>query len=350
MWEKDLLGLRGLRREAILQVLDTAEVMREVFERPVKKFPTLRGRVVVNLFYEPSTRTRTSFELAAKAMSADVVNIAVAQSSVAKGESLVDTARTLRSLGADFVVIRHRSAGAPHLVARTISASVINAGDGANEHPTQALLDLYTIRRRKGRLEGLRVLVAGDILHSRVARSNLWGLLAVGARVGVVGPSTLVPPEVDQLGVRRFDDFDEALAWADVVNVLRIQRERQVRGYLPSLREYRQRWGLTAQRLKRLKPDLLILHPGPANVGVEIDEPVMTDPRSAIAEQVTNGVAVRMAVLYLLAGRGEREEGLVAQARGVAAQPARARDAAEPSAQFQGPADPAGFEHTGGTT
>ena len=305
-WEKDLLGLRTLRREQILEVLDTAEAMREVFQREVKKFPTLRGRVVVNLFYEPSTRTRVSFELAAKALSADVVNITASQSSVAKGESLVDTARTLRSLGADFVVMRHGSAGAPHLVARSIDARVINAGDGANEHPTQGLLDLYTIRRRKGRIEGLRVLVVGDILHSRVARSDFWGLLALGAQVGVAGPATLVPREVESAGIRRFDDLDEGLQWADVVNVLRIQRERQAHGLLPSLREYRLRWGLTAQRLRGLKPDLLILHPGPANVGVEIDEEVLTDPRSAVGEQVTNGVAVRMAVLYLLAAaRGE---------------------------------------------
>ena len=305
-WEKDLLGLRTLRREQILEVLQTAEAMREGFQREVKKFATLRGRVVVNLFYEPSTRTRVSFELAAKALSADVVTIATSQSSVVKGESLVDTARTLRALGADFVVMRHWAAGAPHLVARHIDARVINAGDGANEHPTQGLLDLYTIQRRKGRIEGLRVLLVGDILHSRVARSNFWGLLSLGAEVAVAGPATLMPRGLESAGIRRFDDLDKGLQWADVVNVLRIQHERQAHGFLPSLREYRLRWGLTAQRLRALKPDLLILHPGPANVGVEIDEEVLTDPRSAVSEQVTNGVAVRMAVLYLLAGgRGE---------------------------------------------
>ena len=304
-WGKDLLGLRTLGRDHILQVLQTADAMRDVFQRQVKKYPALRGRVVVNLFYEPSTRTRVSFELAAKALSADVVNIATTQSSVAKGESLVDTARTLRSLGADFVVMRHWASGAPHLVAGAIDARVINAGDGINEHPTQGLLDLYTIQRRKGRIEGLRVLIVGDILHSRVARSNIWGLRRLGAEVGVAGPATLVPPEVEASGVRRFDDLDEALGWADVINVLRIQRERQVHGLLPSLREYRQRWGLTRERLAALRSDQLLLHPGPANVGVEIDEEVLTDARSAVAEQVTNGVAVRMAVLYLLAGGQE---------------------------------------------
>lgn len=305
MWPKHLLGLRDLGAQEIRQILDTADVMRQVFERPVKKSPALRGRVVVNLFYEPSTRTRTSFELAAKSLSADVVNVAVAQSSVVKGESLVDTARTFQALGADYVIIRHSAAGAPHLVARTIDARVINAGDGAHEHPTQGLLDLYTIRRRKGRIEGLKVLVVGDILHSRVARSNFWGLLKLGAEVAVCGPATLMPVGLEAMGIRRFDDLDQALAWADVVNVLRIQRERMQRGYLPSLREYRLRWGLTRERLGRLREDVLILHPGPANVGVEIDEAAMTDPRSAISEQVTNGVAVRMAVLYLMAGREE---------------------------------------------
>ncbi|HEY8498341.1 MAG TPA: aspartate carbamoyltransferase catalytic subunit [Limnochordales bacterium] len=308
MWPKHLLALEELEAGDIRQILDTADAMRQVFERPVKKFPTLRGRVVVNLFYEPSTRTRTSFELAAKALSADVVNVAVAQSSVVKGESLVDTARTFESLGADYVVIRHASAGVPHLLARTIRARVVNAGDGAHEHPTQGLLDLYTIRRRKGRVEGLNVLILGDVLHSRVARSDIWGLRKLGASVGVAGPATLLPVGLEALGVRRFHRLDEALEWADVVNVLRIQRERMQRGYLPSLREYRLRWGLTEQRLRRLREGVLIMHPGPANVGVEIDEAVLTDARSAVSEQVTNGVAVRMAVLYLMAGR-EREDG-----------------------------------------
>lgn len=309
MWPDHLLGLRGLHAEEIRQILDTADAMRQVFERPVKKFPTLRGRVVVNLFYEPSTRTRTSFELAAKSLSADVVNIAVAQSSVVKGESLIDTARTLRALGADYTVIRHASAGVPHLLARAVDSRVINAGDGADEHPTQGLLDLYTIRRRKGRIEGLNVLIVGDILHSRVARSNFWGLLHLGAHPAVVGPATLMPVGLEEAGIRRFERLEEALEWADVVNVLRIQRERMQRGYLPSLREYRLRWGLTAERLAHVRDDVLIMHPGPANVGVEIDEAVMTDPRSAITEQVTNGVAVRMAVLYLMAGHSRAPEG-----------------------------------------
>lgn len=300
MWPKDLLGLKDLDAPQIELLLETADAMRQVFDREVKKVPALRGRVVVNLFYEPSTRTRTSFELAAKALSADVVNIAVASSSVVKGESLVDTARTLQALGADYVVIRHSSAGAPHLLSRTIPAHVVNAGDGADEHPTQGLLDLYTIRRHKGRIAGLRVLIVGDILHSRVARSNFWGLLKLGACVAVAGPPGLMPPGLEGVGVRYWRDLDEALGWAQVVNVLRIQKERMQRGYLPSLREYRQRWGLTAERARRLAPDALIMHPGPANVGVEIDEEVVVDPRSTIQEQVTNGVAVRMAVLYVM--------------------------------------------------
>ncbi|HEY8425975.1 MAG TPA: aspartate carbamoyltransferase catalytic subunit [Limnochordales bacterium] len=302
-WPRHLLELADLEPGAIEQILETADAMRQVFDRPVKKFPTLRGRVVVNLFYEPSTRTRTSFELAAKALSADVVNVAVAQSSVVKGESLVDTARTYQALGADYLVVRHASAGVPHLLARTVQVRVLNAGDGAHEHPTQGLLDLYTIRRRKGRIAGLNVLIVGDVLHSRVARSDIWGLRKLGANVAVAGPSTLMPVGLETLGVRRFDRLDEALEWAEVVNVLRIQRERMQRGYLPSLREYRLRWGLTAQRLRRLPEDVLIMHPGPANVGVEIDEEVLVDRRSVVAEQVTNGVAVRMAVLYLMAGR-----------------------------------------------
>lgn len=305
---KDLLGLQGLTADEILTILDTAEPCKEIFDRAVKKLPTLRGRVVVNLFYEPSTRTRTSFEMAGKWMSADVVNVSVSSSSVVKGESLTDTAQTLEALGADIIVIRHSSSGAPHLLARTTTARVINAGDGIHEHPTQALLDLFTIRERKGRIEGLTVTIVGDILHSRVARSNIWGLRTLGAKVRVVGPPTLMPAEVEQMGVTVYSDLDEAIDGADIINVLRIQRERQMPGLFPSLREYHRLYGITRERLRRAaKPDVLILHPGPANLGVEITPDVVADPRSAIREQVSNGVAVRMALLYLLSG-GQGDE------------------------------------------
>lgn len=303
---KDLLDLRTLSQEEIELTLDTAAACKQLFDRPVRKVPTLRGKVMVNLFYEASTRTRTSFEMAGKWLSAEVVNIAVAQSSVVKGESLKDTARTIQALGADFVVIRHASPGAPYLLARTIKASIINAGDGTHEHPTQGLLDLFTIRERLGRVAGLRVLIVGDILHSRVARSNIFALLKVGADVTVCGPPTLLPPGLTDLGVHVVTDLDQALANADVVNVLRIQLERQKSGMFPSLREYSRRYGITCDRLNALGRDVLLMHPGPANLGVEITEEAAEDPRSAIHEQVTNGVAVRMAVLYLLSG-GERD-------------------------------------------
>ena len=304
-WGKDLLGLRGVGREAILQVLHQAQAMLPLATEKRRRWEPLRGRVVVNLFYEPSTRTRISFELAARALGADVINVTTAQSSVVKGESLVDTARTLQALGADLVVLRHPASGAPHRVAQAVPVGVVNAGDGTNEHPTQGLLDLFTIWQLKGRLEGVRVVLVGDILHSRVARSNLWGLSAVGAQVGFCGPATLLPRPQDVPGVRFFSRLEDALEWADVVNMLRLQRERQVHGYLPALGEYRQRFGLTAQRLRRLRPDVLVMHPGPANVGVEIDEEVLADPRSAISRQVSFGVAVRMAVLSLWCGQGE---------------------------------------------
>lgn len=299
---KDLLGLEELSKEEIGLILDTAEAMKEILGRDIKKVPTLRGRLVVNLFYEPSTRTRTSFELAAKYMGADVVNIAVATSSVVKGESLVDTAATLAAMGLDVLVVRHRAAGAPHLLARHLKASVINAGDGCHEHPSQALLDLYTIRARKGRLEGLKVAIIGDILHSRVARSDLWGLTKMGAEVRLCGPPTLLPQELARTGAKLVWQVEEALAGAEVVIALRLQLERQEQGLLPSLREYSRLWGLTAERLALAAPDVLLMHPGPVNRGVELDATVADGPWSAINEQVTNGVAVRMALLYLLLG------------------------------------------------
>lgn len=300
---KDLLGLQDLTAEEIELILTTAEPLKEIFDRTVKKLPTLRGRVVVNLFYEPSTRTRTSFEMAGKWMSADVVNISPSTSSVVKGESFTETAKTLEALGADIIVIRHSSSGAAHLLARATKARVINGGDGIHEHPTQGLLDLFTIRERKGRIEGLTVTIVGDILHSRVARSNIWGLQKMGAKVRVAGPPTLIPTDIEQLGVEVYTDLDEALSGADVVNVLRIQRERQKKGLFPSIREYNRLYGVTTERLRRVaKEDILILHPGPANLGVEITPEVLADPRSAVRDQVSNGVAVRMALLYLMSG------------------------------------------------
>lgn len=299
---KDLLDLRSLTQADIERILDTAEACKEILGRPVRKVPTLRGKVIVNLFYEASTRTRTSFEMAGKWLSAEVVSIAVASSSVTKGESLKDTARTIQALGADLVVIRHSSPGAPHLVARTVKAGVINAGDGTNEHPTQGLLDLFTIRERLGQVAGQRVLIIGDILHSRVARSNIWGLTKMGAHVSVCGPPTLLPPGLSEIGVHVHSDLEQALKDADVVNVLRIQLERQKEALFPSLREYSRRYGITRERLDGLGRDVLLMHPGPANLGVEITEEASEDRRSVIHEQVTNGIAVRMAVLYLLSG------------------------------------------------
>ena len=309
MWRhKDLLGIRELSREEIELVLDTAEPCREIFAREIKKLPTLRGKTMVNLFYEPSTRTRTSFELAGKWMSADVINITVSASSVAKGESLKDTVRTLESLAADVIVMRHHMAGVPHLVARTVKASVINAGDGMHEHPTQAFLDLFTIRRHKGRIEGLKAVIIGDILHSRVAKSDIWGLVKLGARVVLSGPPTLMPPDIEHMGAEVQYDLDKALQGADVINVLRIQKERQQGGLLPSLREYSALWGMNSTRLKLAREDAMLMHPGPANLGVEITEEVASSPQSVIREQVTNGVAVRMALLYLLSGGGDPRE------------------------------------------
>jgi len=303
---KDLLGLEYLDREEINLILETAKPFKELFTRSVKKVPPLRGKTVVLLFYEPSTRTRISFELAAKRLSADVLNISASTSSVAKGESLIDTAKTLEAMKADFVVIRHSMAGAPQILARTINASIINAGDGTHEHPTQGLLDMFTIWEKKGRLSGLKVAIVGDILHSRVARSNIWGLNKMGAKVYVVGPATLIPPRIEQMGVKIFYDLDEIIDELDVINILRIQMERQKENLFPSLREYNEIFGITDERLKRAKKDLMVMHPGPMNRGIEISSSVAEGSRSVITEQVTNGIAVRMAVLYLLAGGDSR--------------------------------------------
>lgn len=303
---KDLLGLEYLDKEEINLILETAKPFKELFTRSVKKVPPLRGKTVVLLFYEPSTRTRISFELAAKRLSADVLNISASTSSVTKGESLIDTAKTLEAMKADFVVIRHSMAGAPQILARTISASIVNAGDGTHEHPTQGLLDMFTIWEKKGKLSGLKVAIVGDILHSRVARSNIWGLNKMGAKVYVVGPATLIPPRIEQMGVKIFYDLDEIIDELDVINILRIQIERQKENLFPSLREYNEIFGITDERLKRAKGDLLVMHPGPMNRGIEISSSVADSSRSVITEQVTNGIAVRMAVLYLLAGGDSR--------------------------------------------
>lgn len=299
---KDLLGLEHSGTEEISLVLDTAASMKEIIGRQIKKVPTLRGKTVVNVFYEPSTRTRTSFELAAKYLSADSINISASGSSVVKGESLRDTSATIAALGADVVVLRHPMAGAPALVAGEVKAAVINAGDGAHEHPTQALLDMYTVRDKKGGLEGLRIAIVGDILHSRVARSDIWGFTRMGARVRVCGPSTMIPPGLENMGVEVFDRMEGALAGVDVIIMLRIQLERQQQGLFPSVREYARLFGLNREKLALAKPGALVMHPGPINRGVEIAPEVAYGVQSVINEQVTNGLAVRMALLYLLAG------------------------------------------------
>ncbi len=299
---KDLTGLEGLTAEQVTTILDVAEPFKEISERPIKKVPVLRGKTIVNLFYEPSTRTRVSFEFAEKRLSADTVNISGSGSSVEKGENLVDTARNLEAMRIDMVVIRHGSSGAAQFLADRIPSNVINAGDGQHEHPTQALLDILTIRDHLGNVDGRRVCIVGDILHSRVARSNIWGLLKLGAEVAVCGPPTLIPPGIEELSVHVFKRVEEAIEWAEVLNVLRLQLERMKAGYIPSLREYNRFFGVSLTRLERAPRDILILHPGPMNRGVEIDSHVADGPHSVILEQVTNGVAVRMAVLYLLTG------------------------------------------------
>ena len=299
---RHLLGIAGMEPDEIALVLDTAEAMKEIGTRPIKKVPALRGRTVVNLFFEPSTRTRTSFEVAEKRLSADTLSIATATSSVSKGETLADTVRNLEAMAPDMIVLRHASSGAPHLLARICRAAVINAGDGMHEHPTQALLDAFTIREHKGRLAGLKVAIVGDLLHSRVLRSNVLLLKAMGADLWLSGPSTLMPAGIERLGVRTTTRIDEAIEGADVVMMLRIQQERMHGHYIPSLREYFALFGLTRERLRGAKPDAIVMHPGPMNRGVEIDSEVADGPGSVILEQVANGVAVRMAVLYLLAG------------------------------------------------
>jgi aspartate carbamoyltransferase catalytic subunit len=314
---KDLLGLEELSGEQIRGILDTAEPFKEISERAIKKVPVLRGKTIVNAFFENSTRTRISFEFAEKRLSADTVNISSTGSSVTKGETLVDTARNLEAMRIDMVVIRHPSSGAARFLGERIASNVINAGDGRHEHPTQGLLDLLTIRDHRGRLEGLRVCIVGDVLHSRVARSNIWGLKKLGAEVAVCGPRTLLPPHLDDLGVTTFARVEEAIEWADVLNVLRLQLERMKAGYIPSLREYNRVFGVSRRRLEQAPRDILVLHPGPMNRGVEIDSDVADGPQSVILHQVTNGVAIRMAVLYLLAG-GAPETAEAAKAGGGA--------------------------------
>ena len=302
---RHLLGIRELAADEITHLLDTAETFRDVSKREIKKVPALRGRTVINLFFEPSTRTRTSFEIAAKRLSADAVNVSISTSSVSKGETLLDTARNLEAMSPDCIVIRHSMAGAPQHLARMCNAPIINAGDGSHEHPTQALLDALTIREFKGKIKGLKVAILGDILHSRVARSNVYLLTKLGASVSVSGPGTLVPPEFAELvesGLKIEKRLEDAIDGADVVMILRIQRERQDAAFFPSMREYAVHYGLNSRHLERAAPDAIVMHPGPMNRGVEISSEVADGGRSLILEQVTNGVAVRMAVLYLLAG------------------------------------------------
>lgn len=297
---KDLVGIKNLAREEIELILDTAGGFRDVLRRDIKKVPTLRGKTALHLFFEPSTRTRTSFELAAKRLSTDVINFAASSSSVVKGETLIDTALTIQALGADFVVIRHSSSGVSHLLAKHLKASVINAGDGIDEHPTQALLDAFTIRDKKGRIKGLKVAIVGDILHSRVAKSNIYCLRKLGAEIRLVGPPTLIPAGFKDEGVEIYHRIEEALKDVDVVMMLRIQLERQGGGFFPTTDEYFRLWGLTRERFSMAKPDAILMHPGPMNRGVEIASDVADSLSSVILEQVTNGIAARMAVLYLL--------------------------------------------------
>jgi aspartate carbamoyltransferase catalytic subunit len=308
---KHLLDIESLSAEEIVTVLDTAKAFKAVGERAIKKVPALRGKTVVNLFVEPSTRTRISFELAEQRLTADVINFSAEASSLKKGETLKDTARNLEALNIDIIVMRHSASGAPHFLSRFLRASVINAGDGAHEHPTQALLDLFTIREKKGKIEGLNVTILGDILYSRVARSNIWALTKLGARVTLCGPATLVPRVFEQMGCAVTYKVDEAIAQADIINLLRIQHERQRKTMFPSLGEYTSLFGLTKARLALAKPGALIMHPGPINRGVEIDSEIADSLRSLIIEQVTNGLAVRMAVLFLVSG-GQGPQGVAA--------------------------------------
>lgn len=304
---KDILGLKELSTEEIILVLDTAKTMKYILQSNNKKTPHLQGKSIITLFYENSTRTRLSFELASKYMGASAANISASGSSVSKGETLIDTGKTIDMMGTDIIIIRHSMSGAPHLLAANVKASVINAGDGMNEHPTQALLDMFTIMENKGRINGLKIAIVGDILHSRVARSNIWGLLKLGAEVSVAGPSTLLPAGIEKTGVKVFNTVQEGLIDADVVMGLRIQLERQKRGLFPSVREYSRFFGIDEKRLRLANNDALIMHPGPVNRGVELTTSVVDGERSLINQQVTNGVAVRMALLYLLTRRGGSE-------------------------------------------
>jgi aspartate carbamoyltransferase catalytic subunit len=299
---RHLLGLEGMSRKEINLILDTAETFKEILARPIRVVPTLRGVTVVNLFYEPSTRTRISFELAEKRLSAEVVNFSAATSSTRKGETLKDTVRNIEAMKTDMVVVRHQASGVPYFLTQCLDSAIINAGDGAHEHPTQGLLDLFTIREKYKKLKGLKAVIVGDVKYSRVARSNIWGLSTMGANVSVCGPTTLMPVEIEKMGVKVYSDLDQALEGADVVIVLRIQLERQRGGLLPSLREYANKFGITRERLEKLNENFTIMHPGPINRGVEITPEVADGPHSVILDQVTNGVAVRMAVLYLLSG------------------------------------------------
>ncbi len=309
---RHLLQLEGMPRKDLELILDTAESFREILDRPIKKVPTLRGKTVLNLFYEPSTRTRISFELAEKRLSADTVSFSPEVSSVRKGESLKDTVRTIEAMKIDMVVVRHSSPGVPYYLTRCLDANILNAGDGAHEHPTQGLLDIFTIRRKYKKVAGLRVLLVGDIQHSRVARSNIWGLTTLGASVAVCGPRTLLPYEAERFGIDVYTNLDKAMEGVDVVNILRIQLERQQAGLFPSRREYTNLFGITGQRLRRLNKNFTIMHPGPMNRGVEITNEVADGSSSVILDQVTNGQAVRMSVLYLLAGADTGETEMVA--------------------------------------
>ena len=306
--KKDLLGLKDISLEEMELIFETTKGMREIFSRPIRRVPALVGKSVISLFYEASTRTRTSFDMAAKMLSASTTNISAATSSTVKGETLLDTARNLEVMGADAIIIRHSMAGAPHFVAKHVKASVINAGDGFDEHPTQGLLDIFTMREKKGSLKGKRVLIVGDIAHSRVARSNIWGLKKLGAKVTVVGPKTLLPKDIEKMGVAASSDLEEEIKGADIINVLRIQLERQKKCLFPSLDEYIKFFGINSERMKKAKRDVIIMHPGPINRGIELSSEVADGPYNVILDQVTNGVAIRMAILFLLLGGKSAEE------------------------------------------
>jgi len=303
-WDKkDLLGIKELSKEEILLILNTADSFKDISKREIKKVPTLRGKTVITLFYEPSTRTRTSFEIAAKRLSADTINISASTSSYVKGETLKDTAKNLESMKPDAIIIRHSMPGAPHMLSKIVDSSVINGGDGAHEHPTQALLDLYTMREKKGKIDGLKIAIIGDIAHSRVARSNIFALKHFNTEIICSGPPTMIPPYLDSLGVRVEYDINKAITNADVIMMLRIQKERGGISYIPSIKEYSTIYGLKKEHVKKAKKDVIIMHPGPMNRGVEITDEVADGPYSVILDQVENGVAVRMAILYLLIGR-----------------------------------------------